>query len=266
MRTGHFRKRFGEPTTLAVSRAAATRRQAGAEGVSDSLFPGGPGPGDRRTAGLLFPRTPRRLAGQGPASGGEGASCATARPQGRREGVLRSHRGPRAEGRASPPSEGSAGPSRGCRHSGPPGRSRHISLPHPGSPPWLAPGSLSSGRTATTGKPPPPPPRRGQPGWGRAAANGEEHRGPWRRRPGRTGGPRSSASSQRPPRPPLRREPHLLQPWTDLLGLGVPAHVAADRKSRLVQSQGAHHSPPATAAPRGEGWGRGRRHRERRAP
>lgn len=114
-------------------------------------------------------------------------------------------------GRASPPSAGSAGPSHGCRRSGPPGRSRHISPPHPGSPPWLALSSASSSSAATGGRTPRPRRRLAGPGWGRAVASGEESRGSWRRRrPGRTGGltappPHGGLPA---PRGPLRREPH----------------------------------------------------------
>ena len=110
------------------------------------------------------------------------------------------HRGPRAVGRASPPSAGSAGPSRGCRRSGPPGRSRHISPPHPGSPPWLALSSVSSGGAATEDG------SRGRDGGEPAGvgACGGERGGEQRTVAAAPADWRAlgSASSRRPPRPP----------------------------------------------------------------
>lgn len=213
MTAGHLRKPTREPATLAcrlragISQASwrggslgrSTAGPAGSVRAGAGVCRGGPsgGPGGRG-------RGARGPCGSQRGDGGAGAGCAAARGPAGEEGDRGPHRGPRAVGRASRPSAGSAGPSRGCRRSGPPGRSRHISPPHPGSPPWLAPSSVSCGSAATRGG---SRRRRGGEagrGWGRAEASGEERRRPRRRGPGALAGLRLRLLSAASP-PPVGR-------------------------------------------------------------
>lgn len=158
-----FTERTGVPATLASQLRAGISKASWCRGNLREPIPGParPSPGQsgqgRGCVGMLPPGALRRdLGGRGPPAGSRrgdgGGGGGLHGGLGTRQvgkGHRGPHRGPRAVGRASPPSAGSAGPSRGCRRSGPPGRSRHISPPHPGSPPWLALSSVSSSGAAT---------------------------------------------------------------------------------------------------------------------
>ena len=217
MTAGHLRKPTGEPATLAC-RLIAGISQASWRGGSLGRSHSGPGWVGQGRGGGVSGRSVRGPGGRGRGSrgprgsqrgdGGAGAGCAAARGPAGEEGDRGPHRGPRAVGRASRPSAGSAGPSRGCRRSGPPGRSRHISPPHPGSPPWLAPSSVSCGSAATRGG---SRRRRGGEagrGWGAcggerggAQATAAERRRPQRRGPGALAGSRLRLLSAASPPP-----------------------------------------------------------------
>lgn len=223
MTAGHLRKPTGEPATLAcrlragISQASwrggslgrSTAGPAGSVRAGAGVCRGGPsgGPSERG-------RGARGPCGSQRGDGGAGAGCAAARGPAGEEGDRGPHRGPRAVDRASRPSAGSAGPSRGCRRSGPPGRSRHISPPHPGSPPWLAPFFRFLRERSDERRKPPSPRRRGWPGLGacggeRGGAQATAAAGP--RRAGGLAAP-PPLGGLPAPRGPLRLEPHPSRP------------------------------------------------------
>lgn len=239
MAAGHFRNRIREPATLAcqvrggISQAGWCRGSRAAraepipspardgwgrgEGVSGCSSPGFGG-------GVGLTRGPASCQwGDGGGGGGLRGRLGAGQAGKGHQGP---HRGPRAVGRASPPSAGSAGPFRGCRRSRPPGRSPHISPLHPGSPPWFMPSSVSSGSAARGAEAAAAeearPARVGACGGERGGAQRPRRR--QRQRPGGLAAPPLHGGLPAP-RGPLRREPHLP-------GLGVQADWAVRAQSR----------------------------------